>query len=203
MTPQELLAAVADVAGNDARATESFGLITIDVAADRWVSVATALRDLTEIAAGFFDWLSAYDDKDAGIAVVVHVWSLQHRHSIALRTRVSRQVPELMSLTSVWPGADWHERETFEMFGINFVGHPKLVPLLLPDGFEGHPLRKEFVLASRVAKVWPGAKEPGQTEAEFVAAQAKPARRRRLPPGVPDPVTWGPDATQPTDGRQS
>jgi NADH-quinone oxidoreductase subunit C len=73
------------------------------------------------------------------------------------------------------------------MFGIGFDGHPALDPLLLPDGFEGHPLRKEFVLAARAAKLWPGAKEPG----EGGERRAAPARRRMLPPGVPDP-SWGP-----------
>jgi hypothetical protein len=73
------------------------------------------------------------------------------------------------------------------MFGIDFTGHPHLEPLLLPEGFEGHPLRKDFVLAARVAKAWPGAKEPGESE-ESVA----PSRRKTRPPGVPDPDTWGP-----------
>jgi NADH-quinone oxidoreductase subunit C len=89
----------------------------------------------------------------------------------------------------VWTGANWHERETFEMFGVVFDGHPNLVPLLLPDGFEGHPLRKEFVLASRVAKAWPGAKEPGESDRDTEVAA--PGRRRMLPPGVPAPGEWG------------
>src|SRR5258705_10319838 len=79
------------------------------------------------------------------------------------------------------------------MFGVSFDGHPNLVPLLLPDGFEGNPLRKEFVLASRVAKPWPGAKEPGESDHGPAAAKTgAPGRRRTLPPGVPDPETWGP-----------
>ncbi|WP_256862315.1 NADH-quinone oxidoreductase subunit C [Microbispora sp. GKU 823] len=65
------------------------------------------------------------------------------------------------------------------MFGVVFDGHPDLRPLLLPDGFEGHPLRKDFVLAARVAKAWPGAKEPGESD------HGSPSRRRMLPPGVP------------------
>jgi NADH-quinone oxidoreductase subunit C len=96
----------------------------------------------------------------------------------------------LATLTSVWPGANWHERETFEMFGIVFDGHPNLVSLLLPDGFEGNPLRKDFVLASRVAKTWPGAKEPGESDRDTASS---PGRRRMLPPGVPGPGEWGPE----------
>jgi NADH-quinone oxidoreductase subunit C len=102
---------------------------------------------------------------------------------------VSSESPSLATATEVFRGASWHERETHEMFGIDFVGHPYLVPLLLPDGFEGHPLRKEFVLAARVAKPWPGAKEPGESDKD-----AAPSRRKTLPPGVPDPATWGPGA---------
>ena len=67
----------------------------------------------------------------------------------------------------MYAGARWHERETHEMFGIDFTvdGTPlELDKLLLPEEFEGHPLRKEFVLASRVAKPWPGAKEPGESD---------------------------------------
>jgi NADH:ubiquinone oxidoreductase subunit C len=75
------------------------------------------------------------------------------------------------------------------MFGVEFTDHPYLEPLLLPDGFEGHPLRKDFVLASRAAKQWPGAVDPGQS-AHDVAVR----RKRKLPPGVPDPDVWGPDA---------
>lgn len=72
------------------------------------------------------------------------------------------------------------------MFGVTFEGHPALNHLLLPDTFEGHPLRKDFVLAARVAKAWPGAKEPGESE------HGAPKRRQMLPPGVPDPNEWGP-----------
>ena len=79
------------------------------------------------------------------------------------------------------------------MFGITFEGHPNLVPLLLPDGFEGHPLRKDFVLAARVAKPWPGAKEPGESDADGAPAgppQDPPARR-------PRPAEWGPRRRRP------
>jgi NADH-quinone oxidoreductase subunit C len=105
----------------------------------------------------------------------------------------------------VWPGAAWHERETHEMFGIDFEGFDDgsglgLRPLLLPNGFEGTPLRKSFVLASRVSKAWPGAKEPGEGgegapegsgPPGSESKPAKPGRRKIAPPGLPD-STWGP-----------
>ena len=194
---------VATVDGASAQVT--FDQLTVDVPAGRWHDAALTVRDDLEIACGFFDWLSAYDDPDAfatddggaaegGLAVVLHVWSVGHRHHLRLRTTVARDGGRLPTLTDVWAGASWHERETFEMFGVVFDGHPNLVPLLLPDGFEGHPLRKDFVLASRVAKPWPGAKEPGESDHDLSAERSSPGRRRMLPPGVPAPDEWGPDA---------
>lgn len=66
----------------------------------------------------------------------------------ALRVRVDRQKPELPSIAQVFPGANWHERETHEFFGIRFLGHPNLTPLLLPEDADYHPLRKDFTCAS-------------------------------------------------------
>jgi NADH-quinone oxidoreductase subunit C len=92
---------------------------------------------------------------------------------------------QLPSVAEVWAGAAWHEREAAEMFGIPLAGHPGPYRLLLADSFAGHPLRKDFVLASRVVHDWPGRLEPGE------AAGGAPSRRRLAPPGVPDD-TWGP-----------
>jgi NADH-quinone oxidoreductase subunit C len=201
MSTADLLASVNAVVTDHegvgaATADESFGCVTIDVPADRWAQAATALREDPRSATTFFDWLSAYDGGDAGLAVVVRLWSLTLRHGVILRTHVARDGGRLPTLTTVWAGADWHERETFEMFGVGFDGHPNLVPLLLPDGFEGNPLRKEFVLASRVAKAWPGAKEPGESDHDLMAADGTPRPRRRTiqPPGVPAPGSWGPES---------
>jgi NADH-quinone oxidoreductase subunit C len=97
-----------------------------------------------------------------------------------LRTRVPREGGRLPTLTGVWAGAGWHERETHEMFGIGFGGHPNLMPLLLPEGFEGNPLRKEFVLASRVARAWPGRKEPGESDRDLASGAAASRPRRRV-----------------------
>jgi NADH-quinone oxidoreductase subunit C len=173
-----------DAAAVSVSGGQAYARATVDVPVARWRDAIRAARDDTELGCDFFDWLSAVDELDAGFDVVVHLWSTAHRHGLLLRTRVPRDRTEVASVVDLYPGAAWHERETYEMFGIRFTGHDDLRPLLLPPEFEGHPLRKEFVLASRVAKPWPGAKEPGESEAGG-------GRRPIRPPGVPAPGEWG------------
>ena len=171
---------------------DGFGPVTVDVPADRWVEAVTLARD--GLGCTFFDWLSAVDELTEGFRVVCHV--ARHRpgavEHLVLRTLVDREAPSVESVGQVFAGARWHERETHEMFGIGFTANGavlELETLLLPDEFEGHPLRKEFVLASRVAKPWPGAKEPGEGGEPGHEA---PSRRRTRPAGAPDPEQWGP-----------
>jgi NADH-quinone oxidoreductase subunit C len=172
--------AVASVSGGEAWARG-----TVDVPPEAWLDAATAARD--GLGCDFFDWLSAVDELDEGFSVVVHLWSTEQRHGVLIRTRLDHDAPVVASIVGVYPGAAWHERETFEMFDISFDGHDGLTGLLLPPGFEGHPLRKDFVLASRVAKPWPGAVEPGESAGSGAARRA-PMR----PPGVPAAGEWGP-----------
>ena len=186
----------------------AFGQDTVDVPRGFWAAALLTARD--ELGFTFFDWLTAVDQLDAadepGFDVVCHLWSLPRREHLLLRTRVPAAEPVLDTATEAFAGASWHERETFEMFGIEFAGHPHLVPLLLPDGFEGHPLRKDFVLAARAAKAWPGAKEPGESDADKDTddagrgrgGAASPGRRKTRPPGVPDPEVWGPRPEAPS-----
>lgn len=146
----------------------------------------------------FLDWLSAvdrtYDEAAPGFDVVCHLYDVGRAgalRGLLLRTRVADGTP-LTSVTDVFAGAAWHERETFEMFGIAFDGYDDgtglgLRPLLLPDGFEGTPLRKSFQLAARASKPWPGGKEPGEGH----ESARSPSRRRVQAPGVPPPE-WGP-----------
>lgn len=184
----ELAARFAAHLGDEVPVEDAYGQLTVDVPAARWVEALMFARD--ELGYGYFDWLTGVDELAEGFSVVVHLWSLPAHQHLLLRTRVPREAPSLASAVGVFPGANWHERETFEMFGVEFAGHPNLIPLLLPDGFEGHPLRKDFMLAARAAKAWPGAKEPGESDHDL--GRAAPSRRRMLPPGVPDAQTWGP-----------
>ncbi|MGH3424810.1 MAG: NADH-quinone oxidoreductase subunit C, partial [Nocardioidaceae bacterium] len=192
----EALSLATAVAGPDVDGDVGFGPYTLRVPASYWRETATALRD--RMGCSYFDWLSAVDELADGFRVACHVARLGAGPSspnavdhLVLTTMLPRERPRLASLVPVYAGAGWHERETHEMFGIEFDGGVPLEPLLLPDAFEGHPLRKEFVLASRVAKAWPGTKEPGESDAD-IRGHGTPGRRRQRPPGVPDPETWGP-----------
>lgn len=178
--------AVTEIFGEEATAEEAYGLLTVDVPVGSWIPALEIARD--KLGCTYFDWLSAVDEPGTGFRVCAHVVSLEGRRvrRLLVRTTVPHTAPVLASAVDVYAGAAWHERETHEMFGVTFEGHPNLIPLLLPEGFEGHPLRKDFVLAARVAKAWPGAKEPGESE------HGGPKRRQMLPPGVPDPNEWGP-----------
>ncbi|MFI0777807.1 NADH-quinone oxidoreductase subunit C [Streptomyces sp. NPDC021212] len=173
--------------GEGATAEEAYGLLTVDVPADAWITALETARDT--LGCTYFDWLSAVDEPGTGFRVAAHVAALAPGAAIRrllVRTTVPHDAATLPTAVGVYAGAAWHERETHEMFGVGFSGHPGLAPLLLPDNFEGHPLRKDFVLAARVAKAWPGAKEPGESD------HGGPKRRQMLPPGVPDPNEWGP-----------
>ena len=140
----------------------AFGLLTVTVDPGEWRRMAEFLRRDIDLSCNFFDFLCGVDEEDAGIGVVLHVYSTNHRHHVQLRTVVPRDGGHLPTLSDLWAGANWHERETAELFGIGFDGHPNLSKLLLPEEFEGYPLRKDFALLAREAKVWPGAKEPGE-----------------------------------------
>ncbi|MEW2035417.1 NADH-quinone oxidoreductase subunit C [Streptomyces roseifaciens] len=187
-----LPAGVISLFGEGATAEETYELLTVDVPAERWITALETARD--RLGCTFFDWLSAVDEPGTGFRVCAHLAALPGAlpgggggvRRLLLRTTVPHEAPALATAVGVYAGAAWHERETHEMFGIDFPGHPHLAPLLLPEAFEGHPLRKDFVLAARVVKAWPGAKEPGE------GAEGGPKRRQMLPPGVPDPNEWGP-----------
>lgn len=89
-------------------------------------------------------------------ARVAHIGTPNGTWGVTLKADLSDEAPSVESWTSVYAGADWHEREAWEMFGVEFVGHPGLRHMYLPSGFEGNPLRKDFPLVARQVKPWPG-----------------------------------------------
>jgi NADH-quinone oxidoreductase subunit C len=193
--PGRVRAAFADDFEDTATVEDGFGPLAVDVPAESWTAALTLARDGLDCS--YFDFLTAVDEEEQGFRLVCHVAAHRPRgvDHLVVRTLVPREAPVLASAVSVYAGARWHERETHEMFGVDFTVDGEVLALdklLLPEEFEGHPLRKEFVLASRVAKPWPGAKEPGESDHDAPAAAAPTGRRRRRPPGVPTPEEWGP-----------
>ncbi len=118
--------------------------VALEVPRERWLEVARTLRSDPDIEAAFHSFLTAADGPDA-FSLRAYLRSLSKRVSLAMRTRVPKEQAEVDSLVPVWPGANWQERETWDMFGIRFRGHPDLRRLLLWEGYQGHPLRKDFV----------------------------------------------------------
>ena len=88
-------------------------------------------------------------------AVVYHFYSVAHKHRLRLVVPVEEADAEVDSLTSLWPGANWLEREVWDMFGIGFRGHPDLKRILMYEGFEGHPLRKDYPVKKRQPLIGP------------------------------------------------
>jgi len=80
------------------------------------------------------------------VAAIYHLYSMKHRHRVTLRVVMEREGPHVASVAGIWPAANWHEREAYDLVGIVFDGHPDLRRILLPDDWEGHPLRKDYVV---------------------------------------------------------
>ena len=111
--------------------------------------VAQFLHDSPSLRFDYLACLSGVDYADY-FEVVYHLVSIEHNHSLTAKARLEdRENPEVPSVTPVWQGADLQERETYDLMGINFPGHPNLKRLLLWEGFPGHPLRKDYYQVHR------------------------------------------------------
>ena len=117
--------------------------IMIEVNKDEIVSVMERLRQDADMR---FDSLLNQMGVDYGdrLAVIYNLFSFALNRKITVKAYIDRQDPEIASIEAVFKGANWFERETYDMFGINFTGHSNLKRILLPDDWEGHPLRKDY-----------------------------------------------------------
>ncbi|MEM7275970.1 MAG: NADH-quinone oxidoreductase subunit C [Actinomycetota bacterium] len=143
---------------------------------------ADAPADPVDVAA------ASYAGGGARFQVMARVYSLATGIGINVKTDVDDQLA-VPSWVGVYPGASWHEREAFEMFGIEFDGHPDLRKLYLPGDFEGYPLRKDYPLLARIIKPWPGIVDV-EPMPEVEEAPAAPA---------PESTPEGPSTTNPED----
>lgn len=171
--------------------------VWVRVRTDAWRAAGMALRDV--VGCHYFCFLSAIDwmpspygrgeddptepppERDTAIRqgytggatrmqVFARVVDIERHVGVTVKADVPDDTPVVESWVSVFAGANWHERETHEMFGIGFAGHPDLRNMYLPVDFEGHPLRKDFPLLARLVKPWPGIVDveplPGEGEGD-------------------------------------
>jgi NADH/F420H2 dehydrogenase subunit C len=126
----------------------SHGQDLVRVPLDQWAGFAAAVKE-----AGFelcsdvtaVDWMRQRDER---YEIVANLTSISHGLRLRMVASVGREDPTIDSITYLWPGASFAEREVYDMFGINFEGHPDLTRILMPDDWVGHPLRKDFGVGS-------------------------------------------------------
>jgi NADH:ubiquinone oxidoreductase subunit C len=118
--------------------------ISVDVPPEKWSELARALRTDRDLLFDYLFCVTCVDWK-THLTMVYHLTSKTHRHTLVIKSKLDRNNPEIGSVSSVWRTAEFHERESYEMFGVRFIGHPDLRLLILPDGWEGRcPMRKDF-----------------------------------------------------------
>ncbi len=132
------------------KSESAFGEVTIYVDADRLVEIMTLLREHRDAAYAMALHVTAvdYPDREPAIPrfdVVYQLRSLMHNDTCRIVVQVTEENPTVPSLETLWATLDWHERETYDLFGINFEGHHDLQRILLPTDWQGHPLRKDYV----------------------------------------------------------
>jgi NADH-quinone oxidoreductase subunit C len=116
----------------------------INVSPDKVDEICLLLRDGDEYRFDSLSCLSGVDNNNGTLSAVYHLYSYEKHHKVCLKTTVSKDAPDIKSVSSVWLTANWHEREAFDMIGINFVGHADLRRILCPYDWEGYPLRKDY-----------------------------------------------------------
>jgi NADH-quinone oxidoreductase subunit C len=135
-----------------AQIQERFGLapsatgaeLSVTVPTERWPELAAFARDA--LGCRYFNFLTAVDWKEQGLEVLARLDNLDAGVAVTVRTRVPAERPRCPTLTGLFRGADWMERECYDMFGVVFEGHPDLRRILLGDDWEGHPLRKDYAV---------------------------------------------------------
>lgn len=143
------------------------GELTLHIQPARLAEVAQVLRDDPNLRFELCSGVSGvdYPSQRERLHAVVHLLSMTYRRRIRLETAVTAEHPHVASVTAVYPTADFHERETWDMFGIIFDGHPALTRILMPDDWVGHPQRKDYPL--------------GGVPVEYKGAQIPPPDERR------------------------
>ena len=146
MTPQQIVSTLQEkFAGRITAAFPDDKHPRVHIDAPSWREVAEFVFRDANLKLDWLANLSGVDYvADNKMCCVYDLWSFDHRHSIAIKVFTPRDNPSIPSVVDMWPAADWHEREAFDMFGIDFPGHPDLRRILCADDWEGFPLRKDY-----------------------------------------------------------
>jgi NADH-quinone oxidoreductase subunit C len=118
--------------------------IVAKVAREKLKAVAARLKADAEVGYETLNWVAGVDRRTA-FESVYHVYSWKTNTWLELHVELPKGKPEVDTVCDIWPSADWHERESWDMVGIRYIGHPDLRRILLKDDFIGHPLRKDYV----------------------------------------------------------
>lgn len=172
MEPTEVAERIKEKYPNEVIGIEEFrGQVSIFLKKERILEVFHYLHDEPALSFDYLKDLTALDHlgkKDTRFEVVYHLYSMTHEHMIRVKVPVSEHDCSIESVTPLWIGADWHERECFDMFGIDFKGHYDLRRILMPEDWEGYPLRKDYpVKGPEPEEEWPGFKEVLKKAEEF------------------------------------
>jgi len=146
MTTQQIIELAAAQFGpkiTEARAKDKHA--RIHCAAENWREIALFLHDDPRLKLDWLSCLSGIDyAADQKFCVVYDLMSFDIRHRVAVKVYLPRDKPQIPSVCDLWPAANWHEREAYDMFGVEFTGHPDLRRILCCDDWEGFPLRKDY-----------------------------------------------------------
>lgn len=162
------------------------------VQAGQLAEVCRFLRDTAGIELDFCEDLTAVDwPKRNVIEVVYHLFSYRHRHGIVLKVEADRAKPVVPSVEAVWKAANWMEREVYDLFGVEFPGHPDLRRVLLPDDWVGHPLRKDYGEAGGYHGI-PNVRENPLVELRRLDEVKMAEAMKNRPPPPPPPAAAAP-----------
>lgn len=127
------------------------GEITMTLKREEFLPVCKFLRDDPDYSFRFLVDVTAVDYKDRTprFVMVYHLLSQERNWRLRLKVPLEGEIPEIETVTGIWPTANWHERETYDLFGILFLNHPDLRRILLPDSWDSHPLRKDYPLEGK------------------------------------------------------
>jgi NADH-quinone oxidoreductase subunit C len=125
-------------------AVDASGALSVPLSREQWQDFGAFARH--DLGCLYFNWLTAVDGKEQGLEVLCRVENLPARVALMMRTKLPPGDAHCPTLTGLYRGADWMERECYDLLGVVFDGHPDLRRILLPQDWEGHPLRKDYAV---------------------------------------------------------